>query len=90
MMNDIFTNATGSIIAAIVIAILGIGTVSKVQRSGGKAGKNIIIVAWIMIIGGFAHASGNINDHQDLGQAIGFLGLILLPVGSIIAWYQRP
>jgi hypothetical protein len=90
MVSDIISNVTGGVITAVILGVLGIGTTTIIiKTSGGRLGKNIIIIAWIMIIGGFAHAGAHLDNHQDIGEAIGFLGLFLLPIGGVIKWYQH-
>jgi hypothetical protein len=100
-MKEIMITVVGTTLAAVAINWLNIGT-TKISVSGhrqGKAGKRMIILSILMIVGGifwttkYSGPSGGLNfedSHTWYGVTLTLYGVLLFLVGRIIAWYQRP
>lgn len=99
IMNGLMTTIIGGVIVAIIVAIFNIGGTKHVSVHGlpvRKTGKWIIIISILMILGGLAWAGKNPSSPQggfDLsnsGVIVAMYGLIMLVVGKVVAWFQKP
>lgn len=90
-------------LAVLMIATwFGIGGTTKITLNGGrtrKSGKILILISLGMIIGGLAWASSNSPiqggfDFNKPGTIYGLTltgyGFILLILGKVVAWFQKP
>jgi len=88
-----------AVIAAAIIYWLGIGGSKTVVTVGGtritKKWKVLIVIGWIMFVGGglyctsWASVSGFSNPKAGIGLSLAFLGLLMLLVGRLGAWWNR-
>lgn len=91
-MADFFSSTGSSILAAVIVGALGIGTVVKVKISGraehsSKLGDRLIGIAWIMLIGGLILFGSHQGQFADLGKndTYAMLGADLMGL-SIPVW----
>jgi hypothetical protein len=102
-MSQLLINVVAGLAVLILGAWLGLGGSTKVRIEGGhkvkKTGKLLILISVLMIIGGLAWAGSNAPaqggvDLNIPGMLYGFTlagyGALLLIVGKIVAWWQRP
>lgn len=97
-MLDFFDkNLFQQIVAGLVILVISflLGTKSTYQSNDCKSWKILVIIAWLMILGGFylfiSHFSnGGFNDfYTGMGLSIGILGLLLKYFGKFFIWWNR-
>lgn len=102
-MSQLLISVIGGLLVLILGTWLGFGGSTKVKIEGGhkvkKAGKLLILISVLMILGGLAWAGSNAPaqggvDLSRPGMIYGFTlagyGVLLLIVGKIVAWWQRP
>lgn len=102
-MSQLLINIVAGLVVLILGTWLGLGGSTRVKIEGGhkvrKTGKLIIFVSVLMILGGLAWAGSNAPaqggvDLSRSGMLYGFTlagyGVLLLIVGKVVAWWQRP
>ena len=102
-MSELFITVVGGLVVLILGTWLGLGGSTKVRVEEGhkvkKTGKLLILISVLMIIGGLswagsnAPAQGGIDLHIPgmlYGVTLAGYGVLLLIVGKIVAWWQRP
>ena len=86
---------------AAIAAWFGIGRTTRVVIHGGrtrKTGKWMILISVAMIIGGLSWmGGGNPQGPGDwlkppalYGFTLAAYGVVLLVIGKVVAWFQRP
>lgn len=100
-MASFITGVSITVVAGIILWIIGIGRGVKVSVHGNhakKTGKTMVLIAWAMMILGVCLGGLHTLPHGgwDMSQSSSIYGLaslelggILLIIGSLVAWYQK-
>jgi len=100
-MQGFLVAVASAVVAGGILWLLGVGRGVKVSVHGSdakKTGKRMVLIAWAMIIGGAILGVQNAlpQGGWDMSKATSIyslglieIGVILLVIGSIVAWFQK-
>jgi len=97
-MNNFFdVNLFQQIVSGVVVLLISIllGKNTTKNTVNGKSWKVVVVISWVMILGGLYMISSNVNNggiynpYVGMGISSAFLGIILKYIGKFFLWWQR-
>lgn len=89
---NLFQQIVSGVVVLLISILLGKNTTKNTVNS--KGWKGVVVISWVMILGGLYMISSNVNNggiynpYVGMGMISAFLGIILKYIGRFFLWWR--